>query len=253
MNGISLVIPAYNEEDRIAATLERFSYSLSKVGKPWEIIVVMDGIRDGTEKVVDSFASRGVRKLVFQRKLGKGGAVLKGLADAKYHWIGYVDADGAVSSEDTVKMFQHLEKYECVIASRWVKGSEILRSEPVLNTIAGRFYNFLVRSSLLLRVRDTQCGAKFFRGDIGQNILPAIQVTNRAFELSLLYHISKKGGKILEFPVQWSHDSRSRMPIRGAIPAMFFTLVAVRIMNSPLQRLAPNRIIIFFANKWRSV
>ena len=252
-NGISLVIPAYNEEDRIAATLERFSDALSTVGKPWEIIVVMDGIHDGTEKVVDSFASRGVRKLVFQRKLGKGGAVLKGLTESRYDWIGYIDADGAVSCEDTVRMLRYLDNYECVIASRWVRGSKILRSEPILNTIAGRFYNFLVRSSLLLGVRDTQCGAKFFRGDIRQKILPGLQVTNRAFELSLLYHISKNRGKILEFPIQWSHDSRSRMPIRGAIPAMFFTLVAVRIMNSPLQRLAPNPIILFFANKWRSV
>jgi glycosyltransferase involved in cell wall biosynthesis len=223
------------------------------MGKRWEIIVVIDGVRDGTEKVVDSFAPRGVRKLTFQQKLGKGGAVIKGLRNARYDWMGYVDADGAVSTEDTVKMLRCLEDYECVIASRWVKGSRILRSEPVLNTIAGRFYNFLVRSTLLLGVRDTQCGAKFLRRDIGQNVLPTIEVTNRAFELSLLYRISKMGGKILEFPIQWSHDSRSRMPILRAIPAMFFTLVAVRIMNSPLQRLAPNRIIIFLANRWRSV
>lgn len=251
-NGISLVIPAYNEEDRIGRTLELYSNAFSTLDKPWEIIVVMDGIRDGTEKVVDSFALRGVRKLVFHHKLGKGGAVLKGLIEARYNWMGYVDADGAISSDDAVKMFRCLETHECVIASRWVKGSRITSSEPVLNTIAGRFYNFLVRSSLLLSVRDTQCGAKFFRGDIGASILPTIKVTNRAFELSLLYRISKRGGKILEFPIQWSHDSRSRMPIRGAIPAMFFTLLAVRIMNSPLKKLAPNRIVIFFANRWRS-
>ncbi len=213
----------------------------------------MDGVRDGTERVVDSFAGRGVRKLMFQHKLGKGGAVIKGLRTARYDWMGYVDADGAVSTEDTLNMLRCLEYYECVIASRWVKGSRIVRSEPVLNTVAGRFYNFLVRSTLLLGVRDTQCGAKFLRRDIGQIILPAIEFTNRAFELSLLYQINKLGGRILEFPIQWSHDSRSRMPILGAIPAMFFTLVAVRIMNSPVQRLAPKRIIIFLANKWRSV
>ncbi len=248
-----MVIPAYNEEDRIGPTLERYSNALSALGQPWEIIVVMDGIRDGTEGVVDRFANHGVRKLMFQEKLGKGGAVIKGLKDARYDLMGYVDADGAVSPQDIVRMVRSLDDYECVIASRWVKGSRIVRGEPVFNIVAGRFYNFLVRSTLFLGVRDTQCGAKFLRRDIGQRVLLAVEFTNRAFELSLLYHVRKMGGRISEVPVEWSHDQRSRMPIGKAIPVMFLTLVAVRILNSPLERLVPKRIVIFFANRWRAV
>ena len=239
--------------DRIAPTLDRYSEALSKLGMPWEIIVVMDGVRDGTEEVVDRYADRGVRKLVFHEKLGKGGAVIAGLRDSQYNYMGYVDADGAVSSQDMVKMVQCLDEYECVIASRWVKGSRIVRPEPVFNTIAGRFYNFLVRSTLLLGVRDTQCGAKFMRGGIGQSVLTTISFTNRAFELSLLYHIRKMGGRILEVPVEWSHDERSRMPIGKAIPVMFLTLVGVRVMNSPLKKLVPDMIVNSLARRWRAV
>ena len=246
-------MPAYNERDRIAPTLERYSEALSKLGVPWEIIVVMDGVRDGTEEVVDRYADRSVRKLVFPEKLGKGGAVIAGLKDARYNYMGYVDADGAVSPRDVVKMVQFLDQYDCVIASRWVKGSRIVKREPAFNTMAGRFYNFLVRSTLFLAVRDTQCGAKFVRGDMGRDVLAKISFTNRAFELSLLYHIRKIGGRILEVPVEWSHDERSRMPIGKAIPVMFLTLVGVRLMNSPLKKLVPNLILNSLARRWRSV
>ena len=215
--------------------------------------MVMDGPRDGTEEVVDRYVDRGVRKLVFHEKLGKGGAVITGLRDARYNYIGYVDADGAISSQDMVKMVQRLDEYECVIASRWVKGSRIVKREPVFNTIAGRFYNFLVRSTLFLGVRDTQCGAKFMRGEIGQSVLTTISFTNRAFELSLLYHIRKMGGRILEVPVEWSHDERSRMPIGKAIPVMFLTLVGVRVMNSPLKKVVPNILVYSLARRWRAV
>jgi glycosyltransferase involved in cell wall biosynthesis len=249
------VIPAYNEEDRIGPTLEQYSAVLSTMAKPWEIIVVMDGIRDGTEKVVDSFADHRVRKLVFREKLGKGGAVVVGLKAARYNYFGYVDADGSVPPHDIAKMIGFLDQYDCVIASRWLKDSRIIRREPVFNAVAGRFYNFLVRSILFLQIRDTQCGAKFLRSEIGRQALMNMNIgfTNRAFEISLLYHVRKMGGKMFEVPVEWSHDDRSRMPIGKAIPVMFLSLLGVRVMNSPLEKLVPKRMVKILLRRWKAI
>ena len=248
--GISVIIPAWNEQDRIEPTLNRYLQQLVKLDLPYEIIVVLDGVEDGTEQHVDRFANRRVRKLVFPRKLGKGGAVMAGLREARYTYLGYLDADGAVPPRELAKMVDFLKRCDCVVASRWLKESRVVQQEPLFNVVAGRVYNFLVRSVLLLPVRDTQCGAKFLRREIADRVLKAVGITNRAFEVSLLYHIRKNGGAIVEMPVEWTHDRGSRMPIGKAIPIMFLSLVGVRLMNSPLQKYVPMRVVKTLAAKW---
>lgn len=251
--GVSLIIPAWHEADRIGPTLEGYLFALSHLGTPLEIIVVMDGVGDGTEHVVDRFADRGVRKLVFPEKLGKGGAVLAGFRSARYNYLGYVDADGAVPPHELTKMVKLLEHSDCVVASRWLRKSRVVRREPLFNIVAGRFYNFLVRSLLFLPVHDTQCGAKFLRREVAHHALNSTAITNRAFEAWLLYHIQKSGGKILEVPTEWSHDGRSRMPIGKAIPVMFLSLVGVRMMNSPMRKYMPRRLVKALGARWRAV
>ncbi len=251
--GLSIVIPAWNEQNRIGSTLERYLPALERMGSPYEVIVVVDGVKDGTEWVVDRFANRGVRKLVFPRKLGKGGAVLAGMRTARYALVGYVDADGAVPPTELVKMVGFLDHHDCIVASRWLKESRVTRQEPLFNVLSGRVYNFLVRSIMFLRLRDTQCGAKLLRRELLDRVLNAVTVTNRAFEISLLYHVRKAGGSIEEVPVEWTHDNQSRMPIGRAIPIMFFTLVGLRVMNSPVAKYVPEDLVRAFAETWGTV
>ncbi len=251
--GVSIVIPAWNEEDRIGVTLERYLAALEELGIAYEIIVVMDGAKDRTEHVVDGFVGHGVRKLVFPEKLGKGGAVLSGLRETRYSYVGYVDADGAVPPHELLKMVGVLERCDCVVASRWLKGSRVVRQEPLFNVVAGRAYNFLVRSLLFLQVRDTQCGAKLLRRGMLDRMLAAVTITNRAFEISLLYHVRKSGGTIEEVPVEWVHDSRSRMPIGRAIPIMFLALLGLRVMNSPVGKYVPNGPVRALVKMWGTV
>ncbi len=251
--GVSLVVPAWNEEDRIGPTLDRYLAALSSLGTPWEIIVVMDGVRDGTEGVVDRFAERGVRKLIFPEKLGKGGAVLAGFRNARYDYLGFVDADGAVPPAELTKMVRLLEYSDCVVASRWLRESRVVKREPMFNIVAGRFYNILVRALLFLPVHDTQCGAKFLRREVARHALISTAITNRAFEAWLLYHVRKSGGKILEVPTEWSHDGRSRMPIGKAIPVMFLSLIGIRMMNTPIRKYMPRRLVKALAARWSAV
>lgn len=237
--GLTIVIPAWNEEERLVRTLDRYLPRLEACGAPFELLVVVDGNADGTSRVARSYAHRGVRLLEFPQKLGKGGAVLAGLRAARYESTGYLDADGPIPPEQMLDLVEALREVDCVVASRWLRGSRILRREPVFNLFAGRVWNFLVRSLLFLPIRDTQCGAKFMRRSVVLSTLRAVTVTNRAFDVDLLYHVRKAGHHVREVPVTWEHDPKTRMPIGTAIPVMFISLLGVRLMNLPIGQRVP--------------
>jgi len=111
----------------------------------------------------------------------------------------------------------------------------------------------MVRSLLFLPVSDTQCGAKFFRKSVIESSLRAIALTNRAFDVDLLYHIRKNGFALKEVPVTWTHDPDSRMPIIAAMPVMFLSLLGVRMMNLPFSNRVPAVLIEWFRESFGSV
>jgi dolichol-phosphate mannosyltransferase len=191
--------------------------------------------------------------LEFPTKLGKGGAILEGMKAAQHEFVGYLDADGPIPPSEIARMVDRLADSDCVVASRWVRGSVVLRQEPRFNQFAGRLWNILVRSLLFLPIRDTQCGAKFLRRSILLPTLRAVALTNRAFDVDLLYHVRKNGHRMTEVPVTWTHDPASRMPIARAIPVMFVSLLGVRVMNLPGARRVPRRWVQLFLERWGSV
>jgi dolichol-phosphate mannosyltransferase len=250
--GLSLVIPAWNEEDRLVRTLDKHLPPLQSRGTPFEIIVVVDGHADRTADVARTYAARGVRVLEFPNKLGKGGAVLAGLREAKYDYVGYLDADGPIPPSELARLTDALSEFDCVIASRWARGANILRSEPLFNRMAGRAWNILTRSLLFIPLKDTQCGAKLFRRSVLAPALQMVALTNRAFDVDVLYHLRKRGVQLTELPVTWEHDPDSRMPIGRAVPVMFASLVGVRVMNLPIARRVPKRWVNGFLRRWGS-
>lgn len=251
--GISIVIPAWNEEDRLRDTLLRYLPALESRAQPFEVIVVTDGSEDRTADVARAFADRGVRVLEFPVKLGKGGAILTGMREARFDYVGYLDADGPLPPTEVYRLIEALHGADCVVASRWTRGSVVLRHEPRFNRIAGRVWNFLVRSLLFLPVRDTQCGAKFLRRSVLLPTLRAVALTNRAFDIDLLYHVRKQGLRLREVPVTWEHNPATRMPIGRAIPVMFVSLLGVRLMNLPGAQRIPRRLVDRFLRKWGAV
>jgi dolichol-phosphate mannosyltransferase len=253
LEGLSIVIPAWNEEDRLARTLDRFLPPLEARGTPFEVIVVADGVADGTAEVVRRYAHRNIRLLEFPQKLGKGGAILKGLQVARFDFVGFIDADGPVPPDQFLDLSQNLTDVDCVVASRWLRGSRILRKEPSFNLLAGRIWNFLVRSLLFLPIRDTQCGAKFIKRSVIASIVRCVTITNIAFDVCLLYHIKESGHRIREVPVTWSHDPATRIRIAKAIPLMFLSLVGMRVMNLPMGKRIPKRWVYWFLQKWGTV
>jgi glycosyltransferase involved in cell wall biosynthesis len=250
ISGLSIVIPAWNEEDRLARTLDRYLPSLESRSVPFEVIVVVDGVGDRTAEVAASYSDRKVRVLRFPTKLGKGGAVLAGIQEARYEYVGYLDADGPITPKAMYGLVGDLAVVDCVVASRWVRGSSGAHAEPLFNRLAGRVWNFLTRSLLFLPLRDTQCGAKFFRRSVIQPLLKTVTLTNRAFDVDFLYHVRKSGHVIREVPVVWTHDRATRMPIGRAIPVMFVSLLGVRLMNTPVGRRVPPRLVRWFVNEF---
>jgi dolichol-phosphate mannosyltransferase len=248
--GISIVIPAWNEEDRLARTLDRYLPALEARGDPFEVIVVVDGVRDRTAEVAGSYAGRNVRLLKYPTKLGKGGAILAGLHEARYEYVGYLDADGPISPEQMHGLVGQLAEVDFVLASRWTRGATGVRAEPRFNRVAGRAWNLLTRSLLFLPLRDTQCGAKFFKKSVVLPLLKTVTLTNRAFDVDLLYHVHNRGYPMREVPVHWKHDPASRMPVGRAIPVMFLSLMGVRLMNSPFAKRVPPKLVAWFMSEF---
>lgn len=248
--GVSIVIPAWNEEDRLARTLERYLPALESRGVPFEVIVVADGVKDRTADVAAAYGERHVRVLRFPNKLGKGGAILAGVRVSSYEYVGYLDADGPISPEEMYGLVGYLKDVDCVVASRWIRGASGAGAEPLFNRVAGRVWNALTRSLLFLPIGDTQAGAKFFKGSVIRPLLRTVTLTNRAFDVDFLYHVSKSGGLVKEVPVRWKHDPDTRMPIGRAIPVMFVSLVGVRLANSPLGKHVPPKLVLWFLNEF---
>ena len=242
--GVSLIIPAYNEEERIRRSLEGYIPVLECHDVPYEVIVVVDG-SDRTAEIARGYEPRGVRVLRIDERMGKGGAILAGLRHARYDVVGFADADGSLSPADFKRLLEIMSNstLDCVIASRWVKGSHWIRKEPLAKRIASRGFNLLVRGLLRLPVRDTQCGAKFFRSALVEKLLEHVAVTNFTTDVGFLFHARRCGARITEVPITWDHDPRSHFRLGPMIPVMFLTVLGIRVMNLPVGRYIPEQFV----------
>ena len=225
---VSLVIPAYNEEKRIRPFLEEIN---TKLPAPWEIIVVCDG-NDSTARIASSFGGR-IAVLEFSNRLGKGGAILEGLKQASGNIVGYVDADGAISSNDIKRIVAAVEHdSDVAVGSRWVRGSKIVSRQPIIRVILGRLYHYLSFALLGMKIKDTQCGIKAMKASLVKQVLSRVTIKNLSFDTAFLYHCQKLGARISEIPITWKDVDGSKVkPVRTAI-VMLLSLVGIKIAHS---------------------
>jgi len=225
-NNISLVIPAYNEEQRIEAVLLSYANKFPNQ----EIIVVCDGCVDATPDIVTKLSSKHsqIKLLNFRERLGKGGAIIEGLKAAGGDKIGFVDADESVAPDDVEKMLDALLDNDGVIASRKLKTSIILVKQPLKRRLASKAFNMVVRAMFGLNFKDTQCGAKVFRKEAIKTVLPELKTAGFEFDVELLWRFKSKGYRVIEFPITWKHSEGSTFRLSHA-PRMFFSLLKVRL------------------------
>jgi len=227
---LSLVIPAYNEESRLPATLTRISEALEARGEPYEVLVVVNGSTDRTEDAVKAAAERDDKiRLIVTRERGKGLAVKTGIAAARGDRIVFADADLSTPIEEVIGLTEQLnERHQVVIASREGTGARRV-GEPYVRHLMGRVFNLLVQVLAVRGIQDTQCGFKAFTRAAAEDVFKRQRITGFGFDVEVLYLARKLRYGIREVPVTWAYAASSRVdPLRDTI-RMFRDVLAVRL------------------------
>lgn len=226
---ISVVIPAFCEEQRLPPTLARVTSCLAARGCAFEVLVVDDGSSDGTAAVAAEFEARGVRVLRQGANRGKGAALKRGVLASAGRLVLLTDADLSTPIEDLEKLEPHLAAAELVLGSRALTNSQILERQPIHRELMGRIFNLILRALRLTRFRDTQCGFKLMKGDAARSAFAELRVERFAFDVELILIAEGMGYRVVEVPVTWSNSSQSHVdPLRDAL-SMLWDVAKLRL------------------------
>ncbi len=227
---LSIVIPAYNEESRLPATLERIAAYLKNCGREAEMLVVDDGSKDRTAAVAESFQSKisALRVVSNGVNRGKGYSVRHGVQEARGRIVLFTDADLSAPIEEADKLIEALEKYDLAIGSRAVDRSLITVHETRFRELAGIIFNKLVRIILWLPFVDTQCGFKAFDRERCRIIFEQQTIERFGFDPELLYLARHHGLRAVEIPVRWGHSPATKVSMLRDSLQMFLDIFKIR-------------------------
>lgn len=237
---VSIIIPAYNEEKRIGKTLSEYSKFFENLRKKnkidYEIIVVINNTKDKTEEIVKKYQKRD-RKIKYLNliKGGKGYAIIEGFKNAlkrNNNFIGFVDADMATSPFYFYSLILNISDYDGIIASRWKKNSLVKTRQNLMSRTYSKTFNFIVKSILLLKFNDTQCGAKLFKRRALEDVVKEIGYSNWAFDIELLFKLKNKGYSVKEIPTVWEDKRGSKIDNVRTPIQMFLSVIRLRLINS---------------------
>jgi dolichyl-phosphate beta-glucosyltransferase len=227
----SIVIPAYNESERIVTTLDKVLAYIDQQRWDCEVLVVNDGSRDNTAEIITGYAQRhsAVRLIQNPGNRGKGYSVRNGMLHARGRIMLFSDADLSSPIYEAPKLFNTIEAgADVAIGSRWVNADLQTERQSIFRQLIGRTFNLLLRVILGLKFKDTQCGFKAFSRRATDQIFPRQQVERWGFDPELLFLARKFGLKTVEVPVEWAHDERSKInPVVDGMK-MFLEVLKVR-------------------------
>lgn len=227
----SIVIPAYNESARLGASLEKvLSYVHSQKWNA-EVIVVNDGSRDNSADIVRSFAAKDpiLRLVENPGNRGKGYSVRHGMLNAKGEILLFSDADLSSPIEEAPKLLKALESgADIAIGSRWLRAETQTQRQPLHRQVFGRIFNLLLRLTLGLQFKDTQCGFKAFKRAAAQAIFPLQKIERWGFDPEVLFLARKLGFKVQEIPVAWGHSGGTRINPLVDGSRMFLEMLRIR-------------------------
>lgn len=227
----SIIIPAYNESQRLLPTLNRVLSYISQQGWDAEVIVVNDGSRDDTAELVRRVAERNpiLRLVENPGNRGKGYSVRNGILNGRGDILLFSDADLSSPIEEAPKLFRAIgEGADIAIGSRWLQAELQTERQPWHRQLFGRVFNLILRVVLGLKFKDTQCGFKAFNRRSAEIIFPLQKIERWGFDPELLFLAQKHRFKVVEVPVRWAHDEKSRIsPLRDGI-RMFVEVLKIR-------------------------
>jgi dolichyl-phosphate beta-glucosyltransferase len=231
---LTVVVPAYNEEARIGASLQKMWAYFDERGYEYDILVVDDGSTDGTRQIVESVIQghSNIHILHYDGNRGKGYAVRYGMLRAMGNFILFSDADLATPIEEEQKLFDAIRKgADIAIGSRDVPGSQLERRQSLLREMGGKLFNRCVQWIAVPGIRDTQCGFKLFTRAAARNIFSRCEIDNFSFDVEVLYLGRLLGYKIVEVPVRWAHQEGSKVRFLRDGFRMLRTLCCIRATN----------------------
>lgn len=230
---VTVVIPAYNEAHRLPLTLTGWTGFLSRQPYLAEVLVVDDGSRDATSRVVQEFAAGHregppVRLLTLRQNQGKGGAVRAGVLGAAGAHVFYVDADLNISPDHLTPALAYLGgEYDVVVGQRRLR--EYATSERNLSRVlAGALVQATRRLLVLPVIRDTQCGFKGFRAGVARAVFQRARIRSFAFDIEVLYLARRLGARIVELPVDVTFRPGSSYNLRRHLGPFLRDIVAIR-------------------------
>lgn len=241
---LSIIIPAYNEAERIPKTLLDMDRRLSGVPYSYEIIVVNDGSKDATAETVAGMAKmvKNLELIDNKDNKGKGGAVKQGMLTATGNVRLFTDADNSTSIDQFEKMMPYFSVqgesfsvgepgvsgngtyYDVVIGSRSVRGAVLDPAESWYRQVPGRVGNLIIQILLLPGLWDTQCGFKAFTEEAAERVFGASRITGWGFDVEVLALAKRMGYRIKEIPVHWVNDTRSHVKASAYLKVLWETM-----------------------------
>lgn len=229
---LSIIIPAFNEERRLPKAIEQIGSYLSARPLQAEILVVDDGSSDATPKLIESYLGKypGLRLITNDRNRGKGFSVRHGMLEARGEIALFTDADLSTPIEEADKLLAALREngFDAAIGSRALDRSLIEVHQSAFRERAGTFFNRLVRRIAGIGFSDTQCGFKAFRRERTRIIFQQQRIERFGFDPEILFLAKRHGLRVAEIPVQWSHDSGTKVNVIKDGIRMFLELLVIR-------------------------
>lgn len=235
---ISIVVPAYNEEQRIARTLQEYLEYFS--AQEVDFIIVPNNCSDGTVAIAERFRDAQPERVsvhVISGYVGKGGAVVDGFRRAKGEYVGFVDADGSTPPEEFQKLIAGIGDFSGAIASRWKRGSKIVNANAVREIVSMGFIA-IVKLLFWMPIVDTQCGAKLFTRSALGKVIDRLRIFDMAFDVELLWKLKKTGARTVEIPTVWVDNSGTSMTLGSPFKllrnawSMLTSILKLRFLSS---------------------
>jgi glycosyltransferase involved in cell wall biosynthesis len=214
---LSIVIPCYNEANRLPRTLRETLRFCDQRGGNYEIIVVSDGSKDNTTEVARAILASAAGNISsevieYTPNAGKGRAIKVGMTSANGERILFMDADYSVPLEDLVRAENLLDSgVDIAIGSRATESTQIVQGQSFLRERFAKLFGLIQRNYLGLKLKDTQCGFKLFTHSASQEIFTRTKLDSVIFDGEALWLARKMGFETREFPVEWTHDMDTRI------------------------------------------
>jgi len=228
---VSLVIPAYNEETRLAPTLEYIAGFFKEKKYSVQVIVMDDGSTDKTKEMAETFAEKFEKLVVLRNEpnRGKGYSVKRGMLEATGKIRVFYDADGSTPIEELDRALEwHKKGYDIVIGSRALDDSVLDVAQPFHRRLAGAIFRSLVSFLAVPGLRDTQCGFKCFTAKTTNLLFPLQKMERWSFDAEILFLAWINKLKIKEMAVTWKDSDETRLQFLTDGPRMIWDLLTIR-------------------------